>query len=210
MKTLIDISVTNKNFIANSLIVHNSAQRFARLREGAVKQHFKKIAEHMKNQFLGMHDLKGIIIGGPGTTVNSFLGKEYLTGDVKKKIIGHKDLSYTGEFGLQELLDKSQDLLAKEEVAIEKKVMQRFFKLLSTEEKKVGYGKADVEKKLQMGAVEVLLLSTALDDDMLDHFQELADAQGTEVNLISIETREGVQLRDMGKIAAILRYPVDY
>ena len=32
------------------------------------------------------------------------MGKDYITGDVKKKIIGTKDLSYTGEFGLQELL----------------------------------------------------------------------------------------------------------
>jgi hypothetical protein len=41
-----------------------------------------------------------------------------LTGDLKKKIIGTKDLSYTGEFGLQELLDKSEDLLAAEEVLV--------------------------------------------------------------------------------------------
>ncbi len=32
---LVDISVGNQNFIANGIIVHNSAQRFARLREGA-------------------------------------------------------------------------------------------------------------------------------------------------------------------------------
>ena len=57
----------------------------------------------------------------PGTTVNDFLNKEYITGDLQKKIIGNKDLSYTEEFGLQELLDKSEDLLAEEEVAIEKK-----------------------------------------------------------------------------------------
>jgi stalled ribosome rescue protein Dom34 len=31
---------------------------------------------------------------------------------------------------------------------------------------------------------------------------------GTEIALISVETREGVQLRDIGKIAAILRYEV--
>jgi len=164
----------------------------------------------MKNQFLAMTELKGIIVGGPGTTIHHFLNMDYITGDLKKKIIGTKDLSYTGLFGLQELLEKSQDILAAEEVAQEKKIMQKFFKLLSTEENKVGYGKADVEKKLQMGAVETLLLSTELDDDSVDQFQDMAEEQGTEVMLISSETREGVQLRDMGKIAAILRYAVDY
>ena len=114
---MVDISVGNQNFIANGVIVHNSAQRFARIREGAYKDHFKKIAEYMKNQFLPLgNNLKGIIVGGPGTTVNDFLQKEYITGDLQKKIIGTKDLSYTEEFGLQELLDKSEDLLAEEEV----------------------------------------------------------------------------------------------
>jgi len=209
-KTIVPLMKTHSGVPGKMRAGGQSAARFARLREGAVKEHYKKIAEHMKNQFLSMTELKGIIIGGPGTTIHSFLGMDYLTGDLKKKIIGTKDLSYTGLFGLQELLEKSQDLLAAEEVAQEKKIMQDFFKLLSTEENKVGYGKADVEKKLQMGAVETLLLSTDLDDDALDQFQDLAEEQGTEVRLISSETREGVQLREMGKIAAILRYAVDY
>jgi peptide chain release factor subunit 1 len=86
------------------------------LREGATKEHYKKIAEYMKEEFLHMTELKGIILGGPGTTINDFMNKEYVTGDVQKKIIGTKDLSYTGEFGMQELLDKSEDLLVAEDV----------------------------------------------------------------------------------------------
>ncbi len=31
---------------------------------------------------------------------------------------------------------------------------------------------------------------------------------GSKVRIISVETREGVQLRDMGGIAAILRYAI--
>ena len=42
----------------------------------------------------------------PSTTTNDFMGKDYLTGDLKKKIIAIKDLSYTGDFGLQELLSQ--------------------------------------------------------------------------------------------------------
>ncbi len=40
---MIDISVKNQNFIANCLIVHNSAQRFARIREGAAKEFYKRV-----------------------------------------------------------------------------------------------------------------------------------------------------------------------
>ena len=185
-----------------------SAPRFARIRDLAKKEHYKKIAEYMKEQFLMLEGLKGIIIGGPGTTINDFLNRDYITGDVKKKIIGTKDLSYTEEFGLQELLDKSTDLLAGESVADEKKLMGQFFKDLLKRLDMVSYGKDQTMKALNMGAVEKLLLSDALDDEIIEEFEEKAEMVGTEVVIISTDTREGVQLRDMGKIAALLRYPI--
>ena len=87
----------------------------------------KKIADMMKSEFLENKDLKGIIVGGPGHTKNTFVDGGYITDQLKKKIIALKDLSYTGEFGLQELLDKSEDILSQEDVMEEKKLMQVFF-----------------------------------------------------------------------------------
>jgi peptide chain release factor subunit 1 len=187
-----------------------SAPRFARLREGAKKEHYKKVADYMKEEFLYNKDLAGIIIGGPSTTVQDFLNKDYITGDLKKKILGTKDICYTDDFGLQELLDLSTDILASEEVADEKKIMKKFFELLNTELGKVAYGKDDVMKVLEMGAVDKLLLSEKLDDEIMEEFEAKAEELGTEVKIISTETREGEQLKQMGKIAAILRYCVDY
>ena len=100
-----------------------SAQRFARIRELATKNHYKKVAQYMTDELLGMKELKGILLGGPGVTVNDFYAQGFITGDLDRKIIGVKDLSYTDEFGLQELLDKSMDILANEGVAKEKKHM---------------------------------------------------------------------------------------
>lgn len=207
---MVDISVGNQNFIANGLIVHNSAQRYARLREGAYNDHFKKVAAHMKEQFLPLgNNLKGIIIGGPGVTVNNFLNKDYITGDIKKKIIGTKDLSYTEEHGLQELLDKSEDLLAKEEIAAEKKIMQKFFQQLQENIKKVAYGKAATLKALEMNAVDLLLLSESLDEDDIMAMEEKAQAGGAKVRIISVETREGNQLKDLGGVAGLLRFEIE-
>ena len=206
---MVDISVGNQNFIANGVIVHNSAQRFARIREGAYKDHFKKIAEYMKNQFLPLgNNLKGIIVGGPGTTVNDFLQKEYITGDLQKKIIGTKDLSYTEEFGLQELLDKSEDLLAEEEVAREKKAVQEFFNEFRENPNKVTYGETQTLKALEMNAVGTLLLSESMPEDKIFELEERAQKGGAIVKIISIETREGIQLKELGGIAAILRYEI--
>ena len=160
----------------------------------------------MKDEFLKIKELKGIILGGPGVTINDFLNKDYLTGDVKRKLIGTKDLSYTGDFGLQELLEKSQDILAKEEVAEEKEIMQKFFKLLAIKEAEVAYGEVETMRALEAGAVETLLLSETLEDATIEQFEKKAIEFGTEVKIISAETREGMQLKEMGKIAAILRY----
>ncbi len=90
----------------------------------------------------------------------------------------------------------------------EKKIMTRFFELLAKNPGMVSYGEKDVMGNLKNGAVEVLLLSDDLSDDKIEEFENEAKVMGTEVKLISTETREGVQLRDIGKVAAILRYEV--
>ncbi|MBD3208796.1 helix-turn-helix domain-containing protein [Candidatus Woesearchaeota archaeon] len=203
-----DISVRRENFIANGLLVHNSAPRFERLREGATKDHYKKVADYMKEQFLFMEGLKGIIIGGPSTTTNDFMNKDYLTGDVKKKILAVKDLSYTDEFGLQELLEKSADVLAEEDVAKEKDLMQRFFDKLAKEPDSASYGLEATKKALELGAVDILLISEEIDDQTEDELETKAEEFGSSVEIISVDTREGVQLRDLGKVAAILRFPL--
>ncbi len=164
----------------------------------------------MKDQFLPLgNNLKGIIIGGPGITINDFLNYDYITGDLKRKIIGTKDLSYTEEFGLQELLDKSEDLLAEEEVALEKKTMSRFFEEFRDNAKKVTYGEKETLRALEMNAVNILLLSEALPEEKIIELSDKAAAGGSEVKLISVETREGQQLKELGGIAAILRFEIE-
>jgi ribosomal protein L7Ae-like RNA K-turn-binding protein len=203
---MIDISVKNENFIANGLIVHNSAARFSRLREGAAKEFYKRIAEACNKEFLGKENLKGIIIGGPGHSKEEFI--EYLNQQLKDKVIGIKDITYTDEQGLYDLVDKSQDTLVKEVIAEEKAIMQRFFTLLAKEPNRVSYGLEEVKKALSYSAVEVLLLSEDLDEKLIDEFEQKAEATKAEVQLISLETREGAQLKDLGGVAAILRYAI--
>jgi peptide chain release factor subunit 1 len=209
-KAIIPLQKTHSEVPGKTRAGGQSSVRFARLRDGAAIEHYKKVAEYMKNQFLNLEGLKGIIIGGPSTTTNDFLQKDYITGDVKKKILGVKDLSYTGEFGLQELLDRSQDILAEEEIADEKKIMQRFFEHLAKQPAKVSYGESHVRKCLEIGAVDTLLLSESLEDSKIEEFEMLAQPTSSDVKIISVETREGVQLRDIGKIAAILRFEIHY
>ena len=208
-KTIVPLLKTHSQVPGKFKAGGQSAARFARLREGALKEHYKKVGEYVKEQFLKMEGLKGIIVGGPGPSKYEFVEGDFITNEVKKKIIAVKDLSYTGDFGLEELLDRSQDVLAQEEIADEKKIMARFFGLLSTNASMAIYGEAEVMRVLSMGAVEVLLLSEELEDGKIEKFEEEAKKVGTAVMIISTETREGAQLKEMGKVAAILRYGVE-
>ncbi len=209
-KTIILLKTTHSEVPGKFKAGGQSAPRFARLREGAIRDHFKKIADYMKEQFLPLgNNLKGIIIGGPGITINDFVNYDYLTGEIKRKVIGTKDLSYTEEFGLQELLDKSEDLLAEEEVAQEKKIMNRFFGEFRDNPKKVTYGEKETLKALEMNAVDTLLLSESLPEETIFQLEEKAQLGGSVVKIISTETREGVQLKELSGIAAILRFEIE-
>ncbi len=185
-----------------------SQQRYARLREEAAHEFFKRVSEVANKEFLNKPELKGLLVGGPGPTKETFLDGPYLNNELKKRIIASKDLSYTGEFGLHELLDKSQDILAQEEVIIEKQTMQKFFEVFAKEENKITYGKTETVKALELGAIDILLLSESMDDKEIENLELEADKFKSEVRIISTETREGKQLQDLGGIAAILRYPI--
>ena len=207
-KAIVPLLKTHSHVPGKTKAGGQSSQRFARIREGALKDHYKKIAEYMKEQFLGMKSLKGIIVGGPGPTKYDFIDTGYITTEVKNKIIGIKDLGYTEEFGLQELVDKSQDILANEEIADEKKVMGEFFDLLAKKPNMASYGEKEVMQNLKNGVVDKLLLSEELEDEKIEEFEKEAKAFSSIVKIISTETREGVQLKEIGKVAAILRYEV--
>lgn len=185
-----------------------SQQRYARLREEAANEFYKRIAEVVNVEFAHIgKDLKGIIVGGPGPTKEIFVSKDHVHADLKKKIIAVKDITYTDEHGLHELVEKAQDTLAESEIAQEKKILKEFFELLSTNSDKVLYGAADVMKALEYGAVNKLLLSESF--SKVDEYEEKANTVGTNVFIISMETKEGVQLSELGGVAAILRYAVD-
>ena len=208
-KTIVPLVKTHSEVPGKFRAGGQSAQRFERLIEGAAKQHYKKVGDYVKEQFLNNPDIKEIIVGGPGPTKYAFVEGNYITDQVKKKIIAIKDLSYTGDFGFQELLDKSEDVLAQEDVSTEKKIMAEFFEILSKDSGKVSYGKDEVLKHIKNGVVRIVLVSESLSEEDIEMYEEEAKVFNSEVKMISTETREGVQLEKMGGIAAILRYSIE-
>ena len=206
--TIVELAGFTSNVPGKTTKGGQSQQRYARLRDIAAKEFFKKVGAAANKEFFEMKELKGILVGGPGPTKEDFLRGDYMYAALKNKVVGVKDLGYTGSFGLNELVDKSQDILANEIIVEEKKIMQEFFQKLATESDKVSYGKEEVRKALELGAVKTLLLSEDKEDKEMDEFEKLAEDSRSEVKIISTETREGNQLKEMGGFAAILRFPV--
>ena len=182
-----------------------SQRRFDRVIELAAHEFLKRIGRHVDEAFLPLKDeLKGVLIGGPGHTKNDFVDGEYIHYEIHDKIINIVDTSYTGDFGIREVIDESADTLDEMDIMQEKKFMRKFLTGLISESGLSTYGEKEVRQNLQMGAVETLLIS-----ENLEELIELAEEVKTHVEVISIETEEGTQLdKAFGGIAGILRYKV--
>jgi peptide chain release factor subunit 1 len=137
-----------------------SQKRYDRIRDDALNEFFRKVAEEASELLLKQEKMKNVIIGGPGPVKDMFYRKSYLNYQIQNKVIGVKDIGSTDEYGLEELVVKSQDLLQEAAITKERELIQKFF----TELKNGGnvvYGYEDTKKALEAGAVETLLISEA-------------------------------------------------
>ena len=140
-----------------------SARRFERLREASVNEYFKRVASHT-NEMLGqIPDLRGLILGGPGPTKYDFEEGDYLNYVLKQKIIATIDTSYVSERGVEEVVERSQDLLKGVRYMEEKRIVQKFLYELGHETGLGSYGETQVRRHLNAGLVDTLLLSEKLD-----------------------------------------------
>jgi peptide chain release factor subunit 1 len=138
-----------------------SQSRFEHVREMMLNDFMKEIGESASKIFLDEKNLKGVFVGGPGPHKEEFYKGEYLNYMVKQKVLGVKDTSYTDETGLEELVQRSQDLMKQANVVREKELLGRFFSELARNGN-VAYGLEAVKKVLETGAVDTLLLSEDL------------------------------------------------
>ncbi|MFZ1970720.1 MAG: peptide chain release factor aRF-1 [Candidatus Nanoarchaeia archaeon] len=186
-----------------------SALRFHRITEGLTKEFYKRIAEEMKKIFFDMPKLKGIIVGGPVPTKDEFLEGEYLTDQLRKKVIGRIDIGDTSESGLNELVEKSGDLLAQQEITKEKDAVKDYFAALKeSSHGKSTIGYPDTKRALGYGAVQKVYVSIKTNKEIQKELQEMAENTGAEVITISVDTVEGQQFFNLGGVGAILRYKV--
>jgi len=183
-----------------------SHRRFERIIDQQSHEFKVRIGETATDIFLpNLKELRGIVIGGPAGTKDDFVNGEYLHHELRKKIIAVKDITYTDESGIRELINKAQDDLKDVEMVKQKVLMQRFLGEL-VRDGNVAYGN-DVELALKAGAVETLLLSENLNDEELDKLYTKAKETGANVEVVSDEFEEGFQLwNTFGGKVGMLRF----
>jgi peptide chain release factor subunit 1 len=141
-----------------------SSHRFQQLRLIAINEFYTRIADAASAVFLAIDhkDFQGVFIGGPSPTKEEFEAGEFLHHEIQKKILGLFDVANTDESGLTELFDQLGDVLSDVDVVKEKKHMEMFLRDLVNDTGRASYGEEQVRKNLQMGSVELLLLSDEL------------------------------------------------
>jgi peptide chain release factor subunit 1 len=140
-----------------------SAQRFERLIEIAANEFYKKIADTATDAFLNRPELQSILIGGPGGTKNFFADQGYLHHELQKKVIETFDTGYTDEYGLKELVERAKEKLVDMDLMREKRLITRLLEEIRKEDSGLAtYGEDHVRNALQLGAVDILLLSEGL------------------------------------------------
>ena len=186
-----------------------SSQRFHRITEGLTRDFYKRIAEEMKKIFFEMPKLKGIIIGGPIPTKDEFIDGEFLVTKLQEKIIGRVDIGGSDESGLKELVERSKDILADQEIIHEKKLLENFFETLGQRPNFACYKEKDIRKALEYGAVETLIISKHFERSIAKELISLAGIIDSKVEIVSTETTEGEQFLNMSGIGAVLRFKID-
>src|SRR5213594_993840 len=139
-----------------------SARRFERIREQVINDYYKRVGQHVNEMMLEIPDLKGIIIGGPGPTKYVFEEGEYLQYTLKKKVLSIVDTSYTSEAGVEEVVEKSSEILKGVRYGEEKQLVQKFLYELGHETGKAACGEKKVQEYLEKGIVDTLLISETL------------------------------------------------
>ncbi|MGC2428747.1 MAG: peptide chain release factor aRF-1 [Nitrososphaeraceae archaeon] len=138
-----------------------SAKRFERLRDNELNEYYRRIADHSQKVFINQFNVKGIIVGGPGPTKENFLKEEYLDYRLQNNVISTLDISYSGDEGIREIIDKvnEQGVLTEYRLMEEKKIIKKFMKEVHTGKGLGIYGIFDVVKSLQNGMVDTVIVT---------------------------------------------------
>jgi len=140
-----------------------SARRFERLRANEINDFFNRIAAHAYKAFIEVSPVKKLILGGPGPTKDTFFKGEYLDYRLQNGVIGLVDISYAGEAGIRETVEKAGPLLQDIRFVQEKSIINKFIGEASKDYGLAVYGLENVLYSLKNNSASMIIVSEELD-----------------------------------------------
>ena len=173
-----------------------------------IEKFYQKIVDYI----LKFENIQTIVLAGPGFFKNDFY--KYLENkhsDLAKKSILEATGS-GGRVGINEVLKKGtvEKLATENRVAFEIAAINEILQEIAKSSPLVVYGKKEVKKAIDMGAIEKLLvLDKLIRSEDLEESMDMVENMSGEVLVISSEHEGGKQLEGLGGLAATLRYPIN-
>jgi len=138
-----------------------SARRFERLRDNELNEYYHRVADYAQKIFIDEYTVKGLVIGGPGPTKDTFIREEYLDYRLQNNIISILDTSYTGDEGIREIIDKvnEQGIMSEFRSMEEKKLVKKFMSEVYSGKGLGIYGLNDIVDKLKSGITDLIIVT---------------------------------------------------
>jgi peptide chain release factor subunit 1 len=138
-----------------------SARRYERLIEEQIEVYYKRVGDAMDDAYLKDEKciVKGVIVGGPGPTKENFMKMKPFNYQIQ--VLGVVDTGYTEEYGIREVLAKSENIISQQETVKEKILIDRFIKEVVSDGLAT-YGERQVREAILNKQAEKVLLSEGL------------------------------------------------
>ena len=142
-----------------------SARRFERLRDNELNEYYHRVADYAQKIFIDQYTVKGVIIGGPGPTKETFIREEYLDYRLQNNVIATLDTSYSGDEGVREIIDKVNDqgIMSEFRSMEEKRIVKKFMGEVFSGKGLGVYGLYEVVNYLKNGVVESIIATDNID-----------------------------------------------
>ncbi|GEM_PF-2170585 len=154
-----------------------------------------------------------IILGGPGFTKENLLKKIKSENAGLAKRIRLVNASNAERSGVYEVVksEEMHELMEYEHMHTALRDIERFLRSASRGDGLSAYGKAELERAVEMSAIEVLIILDSLvrQDEFYERLLDKAKERGGVVRIVPTESQAAEQIKAFGGAIAILRYKMD-
>lgn len=142
-----------------------SKNRFARIRMERRHNYLRKVSEVATGYFVtdARPNVAGLVLAGSAEFKESLYMSDLFDPRLKERVVKLVDIAHSGDVGLNQAIELSQDALGNVKLVQEQKLIRKFFDEIGMDSNLYCYGVSDSMKALEMGAIETLIVFEDLD-----------------------------------------------